>query len=290
MRRVEFCQNPACMSASLDECNPHEHAHCERRRIRRPCQGPAGEKHVRRRTGPRGSEAVCRSLRAHEGGPAGRATRGVRGRDSSTPATTSRPLKKNRKPPPTMNGEEAVAELLDTLNDLGLEYLVVGSFSSNRYGAPRATKDADFVLRIAAAERRRQHPTDPPAPPRARPPPKLSHGFSFSFARRFLALASCQPMQVKQRDTPAQPSATSAGSGSPPPLSTKILTLRSGAKATSAVPPGRSSPARRFPAASHSSRNHWRRYAIIHQSENASAIGTISLAVPDVVYKISNPK
>ena len=53
------------------------------------------------------------------------------------------------------HGEEAVGILLDALNDLGLEYMVVGSFSSNRYGVPRATKDADFVLRIVAAERER---------------------------------------------------------------------------------------------------------------------------------------
>ena len=31
-------------------------------------------------------------------------------------------------------GEEAVGVLLDTLNELRLDYMVVGSFSSNRYG------------------------------------------------------------------------------------------------------------------------------------------------------------
>ena len=31
--------------------------------------------------------------------------------------------------------------------------MVVGSFSSNRYGVPRATKDADFVLKINSADR-----------------------------------------------------------------------------------------------------------------------------------------
>ena len=53
------------------------------------------------------------------------------------------------------HGEEAVGLLLDALNKLGIEYMVVGSFSSNRYGVPRATKDADFVLRIVAADRER---------------------------------------------------------------------------------------------------------------------------------------
>jgi hypothetical protein len=52
-------------------------------------------------------------------------------------------------------GEDAVGVLLDTLNGLSLDYMVVGSFSSNRYGVPRATKDADLVLRIMTAERER---------------------------------------------------------------------------------------------------------------------------------------
>ena len=50
-------------------------------------------------------------------------------------------------------GEDAVAILLDLLNHLEIEYMVVGSFSSNRYGVPRATKDADLVLKVVAAER-----------------------------------------------------------------------------------------------------------------------------------------
>lgn len=50
-------------------------------------------------------------------------------------------------------GENAVGILLDVLNGLSLDYMVVGSFSSNRYGVPRATKDADLVLRIMSAER-----------------------------------------------------------------------------------------------------------------------------------------
>lgn len=52
-------------------------------------------------------------------------------------------------------GEDAVSVLLDTLNGLSLDYMVVGSFSSNRYGVPRATKDADLVLRIVADQRER---------------------------------------------------------------------------------------------------------------------------------------
>lgn len=44
------------------------------------------------------------------------------------------------------SGEEAVAALLDVLNREQVPYMIVGSFSSNRYGVPRATHDADFVL------------------------------------------------------------------------------------------------------------------------------------------------
>ncbi|MDP4790772.1 MAG: hypothetical protein NWR99_02735 [Verrucomicrobiales bacterium] len=51
------------------------------------------------------------------------------------------------------NGEDAVALLLDLLGELDIEYMVVGSFSSNRYGVPRATKDADLVLKVVASER-----------------------------------------------------------------------------------------------------------------------------------------
>jgi hypothetical protein len=52
-------------------------------------------------------------------------------------------------------GEDAVGVLLDTLNGLSLDYMGVGSFSSNRYGVPSATKDADLVLRIVADQRKR---------------------------------------------------------------------------------------------------------------------------------------
>ena len=61
------------------------------------------------------------------------------------------------------NGEDAVAVLLDALNLLELDYMVVGSFSSNRYGVPRATKDADFVLKINPADRERLYGVLPPA-------------------------------------------------------------------------------------------------------------------------------
>ena len=52
------------------------------------------------------------------------------------------------------HGEDAVYALLDLLNESEIPYMVVGSFSSNAYGEPRATKDADFVVEFSEAARR----------------------------------------------------------------------------------------------------------------------------------------
>lgn len=43
------------------------------------------------------------------------------------------------------NGNEVAARVVDVLEKLGVDYLLAGSFSSNLYGIPRSTKDADFV-------------------------------------------------------------------------------------------------------------------------------------------------
>jgi hypothetical protein len=51
-------------------------------------------------------------------------------------------------------GEEAVCALLDALNSNNVAYMLVGSFSSNAYGEPRSTKDADFVVDMDADQRR----------------------------------------------------------------------------------------------------------------------------------------
>ncbi len=45
-----------------------------------------------------------------------------------------------------MTGLDATAEVVDALEELGIPYMVVGSFSSNVYGIPRSTHDADFVI------------------------------------------------------------------------------------------------------------------------------------------------
>ncbi len=58
---------------------------------------------------------------------------------------------------PLTTGEEAVCLLLDRMNDLEIEYMVVGSFSSNAYGIARATKDADFVVQTDEDSRSQLH-------------------------------------------------------------------------------------------------------------------------------------
>ena len=43
------------------------------------------------------------------------------------------------------NSNEAAARVIEALEKLGVKYFLAGSFSSNFYGIPRSTKDADFV-------------------------------------------------------------------------------------------------------------------------------------------------
>lgn len=45
-----------------------------------------------------------------------------------------------------MNGEDATLAVIDALEAQGVPYMVVGSFSTNYYGIPRSTKDADLVV------------------------------------------------------------------------------------------------------------------------------------------------
>ena len=47
-----------------------------------------------------------------------------------------------------MSAAEIVARIVRALNQSGIPYMLVGSFSSNLYGVPRSTKDADFVLQL----------------------------------------------------------------------------------------------------------------------------------------------
>ena len=48
-----------------------------------------------------------------------------------------------------MSATDLVKRLIAILNDLVIPYMLVGSYSSNYYGRPRATQDADFVLVVS---------------------------------------------------------------------------------------------------------------------------------------------
>jgi hypothetical protein len=54
-----------------------------------------------------------------------------------------------------MSGHEAVLALLKVLENLEIPHMLVGSYSSNFYGIPRSTKDADLVIQIDAAQMER---------------------------------------------------------------------------------------------------------------------------------------
>lgn len=45
-----------------------------------------------------------------------------------------------------MTSEEATARVIQTLEDMSINYMLVGAISSNVYGIPRSTKDADVVV------------------------------------------------------------------------------------------------------------------------------------------------
>jgi len=45
-----------------------------------------------------------------------------------------------------MGSLEIACQVIDSLNELGLPYMVVGSLSSNFYGVARNTKDADILI------------------------------------------------------------------------------------------------------------------------------------------------
>ena len=47
-----------------------------------------------------------------------------------------------------MTTQEIVRRVVDALEQLGVPYMLVGSFSSNAYGVPRNTQDVDFVVQL----------------------------------------------------------------------------------------------------------------------------------------------
>ncbi len=49
-----------------------------------------------------------------------------------------------------MNTDDALLAVIDALDRSGIHYMVVGSYSTNFYGVPRATRDADIVIQFQA--------------------------------------------------------------------------------------------------------------------------------------------
>lgn len=49
-----------------------------------------------------------------------------------------------------MNGTDSLLELVGAFDAAGVPYMIVGSYSSNFYGIPRMTKDADLVVHLDA--------------------------------------------------------------------------------------------------------------------------------------------
>lgn len=47
-----------------------------------------------------------------------------------------------------MTGNEAALAVIDAMGSVGIDYMLVGSYSSNWYGVPRSTRDADFVVHM----------------------------------------------------------------------------------------------------------------------------------------------
>jgi hypothetical protein len=47
-----------------------------------------------------------------------------------------------------MTGNDGLLALIRVLNEVGTPYMLVGSYSSNFYGIPRSTKDADLVFKF----------------------------------------------------------------------------------------------------------------------------------------------
>jgi hypothetical protein len=47
-----------------------------------------------------------------------------------------------------MLSNEATIKVIEALDACGIAYMLVGSYSSNAYGIPRSTQDADFVIEL----------------------------------------------------------------------------------------------------------------------------------------------
>ena len=51
-----------------------------------------------------------------------------------------------------MTLEEAAGRMLGALTAAGIPHMLVGGFTTNYYGIPRATKDVDIVLFVSTIE------------------------------------------------------------------------------------------------------------------------------------------
>lgn len=49
-----------------------------------------------------------------------------------------------------MTSSDAVTQVLDVLEAIGIPYMIVGSLASTQYGISRSTKDADIVVELGA--------------------------------------------------------------------------------------------------------------------------------------------
>ena len=47
-----------------------------------------------------------------------------------------------------MSIDDVALRVVDALNSGKIPFMLVGGFSSNYYGVPRSTKDADFVVQL----------------------------------------------------------------------------------------------------------------------------------------------
>lgn len=92
-----------------------------------------------------------------------------------------------------MNGNEAVIAVVEAINDCGLPYMLVGSYSSNIYGTDRATQDADLVIELgekSIAELSRR------LAPSIRIDPQMSFE-TVTMTRRFVAEVTGTPFKIE---------------------------------------------------------------------------------------------
>lgn len=86
-------------------------------------------------------------------------------------------------------GKEATLVVIRALEEAGIRYMVVGSFSSNFYGIPRSTQDADFVVELEERDLERLLEKLPPG---FAPDPQVSFETVTGTTRTILEIPSLQ--------------------------------------------------------------------------------------------------